>query len=87
MKRRQFLKSGALAGAALLHLNRLPPQALAMAPKKFGQDLVTLGRTGIRVARLAQPWRKLADTFHGMSQDSRICRSRGEPTRGIWSGS
>ena len=54
MKRRDFLRSGsAIAGTALLGLHRFPHHLYA-AEKKTAQDLVTLGRTGIQVTRLAQ---------------------------------
>jgi 1-deoxyxylulose-5-phosphate synthase len=54
MKRRDFLRSGsAMAGTALLGLHRFPHHLYA-AEKKTAQDLVTLGRTGIQVTRLAQ---------------------------------
>jgi 1-deoxyxylulose-5-phosphate synthase len=55
MKRRDFLRCGsAAAGTALLGLHWFPHQLTAAAAKKTAQDLVTLGRTGIQVTRLAQ---------------------------------
>ncbi|HEV8254110.1 MAG TPA: aldo/keto reductase [Vicinamibacteria bacterium] len=54
MKRRDFVRQGALAaGAALLGGGRFPHHLYA-AGRKQAQDLVTLGRTGLRVTRLAQ---------------------------------
>ena len=54
MKRRDFLRCGsAVAGTALLGFHRFPHHLYA-AEKKTAQDLVTLGRTGIQVTRLAQ---------------------------------
>jgi 1-deoxyxylulose-5-phosphate synthase len=55
MKRRDFLRCGsAIAGTALLGVHRFPHHLYAAAAKKTAQDLVTLGRTGIQVTRLAQ---------------------------------
>jgi 1-deoxyxylulose-5-phosphate synthase len=55
MKRRDFLRCGsAIAGTALLGLHRFPHHVYAAVAKKTAQDLVTLGRTGIEVTRLAQ---------------------------------
>jgi aryl-alcohol dehydrogenase-like predicted oxidoreductase len=54
MKRRDFLRCGsAIAGTTLLGLDRFPHHLYA-AEKKTAQDLVTLGRTGLQVTRLAQ---------------------------------
>lgn len=53
MKRRDFLKYGALAGAAA-QLRFFPHYLFATEKKKYAQDIVPLGRTGIRVSRLAQ---------------------------------
>lgn len=55
MRRRDFLRCGsALAGTALLRLDRFPHHLYAAASKKTAQDRVMLGRTGIQVTRLAQ---------------------------------
>ena len=55
MQRRDFVRHGALAaGAALLGFGRFPHHLYAAASPKKGQDVVTLGRTGLRVTRLAQ---------------------------------
>jgi aryl-alcohol dehydrogenase-like predicted oxidoreductase len=54
MKRRQFLQFGALTGAAFLQTKNFPFPLYAAQTKKYAQDLVTLGRTGIRLSRLAQ---------------------------------
>lgn len=54
MKRRKFLRCGmAAVGGAYLGLRGFPYQLYAAA-QKHAQDVVTLGRTGIRVSRLAQ---------------------------------
>lgn len=55
MKRRQFIRCGAAAiGGAYVGLHGLPPPFHAAAQGKRAQDVVTLGRTRIRVSRLAQ---------------------------------
>lgn len=55
MDRRRFLRRGSLAGgAAFLGANALPPWLDAAGTPRTAQDVVTLGRTGIRVSRLAQ---------------------------------
>lgn len=54
MKRREFLRHGTAAtGATLLGL-RFSPHLYASATKKTAQDVVSLGRTGLEVSRLAQ---------------------------------
>ena len=54
MKRRDFLRCGATAAGAFVSLNRFPHHLYAADVKKTPQDLVTLGKTGIKVSRLAQ---------------------------------
>jgi 1-deoxyxylulose-5-phosphate synthase len=54
MKRRDFLRAGATAAGALISLDRFPHHLYAAPARKSPQDLVTLGRTGITVSRLAQ---------------------------------
>ncbi len=55
MNRRQFLVQGSVAGGAVLIGGRLLPRRLeAAGEEKRAQDVVTLGKTGIRVSRLAQ---------------------------------
>lgn len=55
MKRRSFIQCGlAAAGGAYLGLKEFPYHLYAGAEPKRAQDVVTLGRTGIRVSRLAQ---------------------------------
>jgi len=55
MHRREFVRRSAVAGgAALFALDRFPHHLYAAATEKRAQDQVALGRTGIRVSRLAQ---------------------------------
>lgn len=54
MKRREFLKAGTLAGAAALQLRSFPCHLFAAEKQKRAQDIVTLGKTGIKLTRLAQ---------------------------------
>jgi 1-deoxyxylulose-5-phosphate synthase len=54
MKRRTFLRTGSLAGAALLGTRAFPRPLYAAGKEKTAQDAVTLGRTGIQVTRLFQ---------------------------------
>ncbi len=55
MQRRDVVRQGSLvAGAALLGLGRIPHHLYAGPSRKQAQDLVTLGRVGLRVTRLAQ---------------------------------
>jgi aryl-alcohol dehydrogenase-like predicted oxidoreductase len=55
MDRRRFLRRGSLAGgAAFLGASALPQWLDAASTPRTAQDVVTLGRTGIRVSRLAQ---------------------------------
>ncbi len=54
MRRRDFLKTGTLAGAAALQLHSFPYNLFAAAKPKYAQDIVTLGKTGIKLTRLAQ---------------------------------
>ena len=55
MDRRRFLHRGSLAGgAALVAAHAFPRHLYAAATEKRAQDLATLGKTGIRVSRLAQ---------------------------------
>jgi 1-deoxyxylulose-5-phosphate synthase len=53
MRRRDFLKYGALSGIAL-QLRPFPHHLFAAEKKKTAQDIVSLGKTGIRLSRLAQ---------------------------------
>jgi 1-deoxyxylulose-5-phosphate synthase len=52
--RRDFLRTSAALGGAALARHHFPYQAFASPTPKYGTDLVTLGRTGIKVSRLAQ---------------------------------
>jgi aryl-alcohol dehydrogenase-like predicted oxidoreductase len=54
MKRRTFLRTGSMAGAALLGAEAFPRHLYAATKEKTAQDVVTLGRTGIQVSRLFQ---------------------------------
>lgn len=54
MKRRDFLRCGAAAAGAFISLDKFPRQLYASDQKKLATDIVTLGRTGIKVSRLAQ---------------------------------
>lgn len=55
IRRRDFVRHGAVAGgAALLGFSRFPHALYAVTPKKTAQDVITLGRTGLKVSRLAQ---------------------------------
>ncbi len=54
MNRRDFLRTSAVFGSAALTHHRFPYEAFASPTPKHATDLVTLGRTGIKVSRLAQ---------------------------------
>jgi 1-deoxyxylulose-5-phosphate synthase len=54
MKRRDFLRCGAAAAGAFISLDTFPCHLYASDQKKLATDIVTLGRTGIKVSRLAQ---------------------------------
>jgi 1-deoxyxylulose-5-phosphate synthase len=54
MKRRSFLRTGSMAGAALVGARAFPRHLYAAAKEKTAQDVVTLGKTGIKVSRLFQ---------------------------------
>jgi aryl-alcohol dehydrogenase-like predicted oxidoreductase len=54
MKRREFLRYGATAAGALISLDTFPYHLYASDQKKLANDIVTLGKTGIKVSRLAQ---------------------------------
>jgi len=54
MKRRMFLRTGSMAGALLVGGRAFPRRLYAATKEKTAQDVVTLGRTGIRVSRLFQ---------------------------------
>jgi aryl-alcohol dehydrogenase-like predicted oxidoreductase len=55
MKRREFVAGGACAaGAALLGVHSFPHHLYSAERSKRAQALVSLGRTGLRVSRLAQ---------------------------------
>jgi predicted aldo/keto reductase-like oxidoreductase len=55
MKRRDFVRYGSLAaGAAFVDIARFPHPLYAGSQKKYATDVVTLGRTGIQISRMAQ---------------------------------
>jgi len=54
MKRREFLRTSAVLGSAALASHRFPYAAFAGPTPKRATDLVTLGKTGIKLSRLAQ---------------------------------
>jgi 1-deoxyxylulose-5-phosphate synthase len=55
MNRRHFLRQGSVAGsAALFSAGAFPHHLYAATTPRSAQDVVTLGRTGIKVSRLAQ---------------------------------
>jgi 1-deoxyxylulose-5-phosphate synthase len=55
MNRRHFLRQGSITGSAALFAAHAFPRHLYAATKpKSAQDVVTLGRTGIKLSRLAQ---------------------------------
>ncbi len=55
MKRREFVRYGTAAlGTAWLSQKAFPYHLYASDTKKTAQDVITLGRTGIKVSRLAQ---------------------------------
>jgi aryl-alcohol dehydrogenase-like predicted oxidoreductase len=54
MKRRDLIRWGAVAGTSVLAARRFPYPLYAASRKKDATDVVTLGRTGIQVSRLAQ---------------------------------
>jgi 1-deoxyxylulose-5-phosphate synthase len=54
MKRRDFVRYGSLAAAAFVDMTRFPHALYAGTQKKCATDLATLGRTGIKISRMAQ---------------------------------
>jgi 1-deoxyxylulose-5-phosphate synthase len=54
VKRREFLRYGAAAAGAFVSLDRCPYHLYAASTPKNAHDVVTLGKTGIKVSRLAQ---------------------------------
>lgn len=73
MKRRDFVQTGLFAaGTVLAGLDRLPG-LYASERKKYAQDRITLGRTGIQVSRLAQ-----GTGTNGVSHASNQTRGLGE---------
>lgn len=54
LNRRQFIHSTLAGASALLAGSALPPRLHAVPASYKGSDVVTLGRTGIKVSRLAQ---------------------------------
>ena len=69
MKRREFLKySAATAGTAILTFSSI----FAESKKKYANDIVTLGRTGIKASRLA-----MGTGTHGVNRRSNQTRKLG----------
>jgi 1-deoxyxylulose-5-phosphate synthase len=55
MKRRDFVRYGSLAAsAAFVDMTRFPHALYAGTQKKYATDVATLGRTGIKISRMAQ---------------------------------
>ncbi len=55
MKRRDFVRYGSLAaGTAFVDMTRFPHALYAGTQKKYATDVATLGRTGIKISRMAQ---------------------------------
>jgi len=76
MRRRDFIRHGttaAAAGATLFGLGRFPHHLFAADKKKHAQDVVTLGRTGVKVTRLAQ-----GTGTHGVGHSSNQIRGLGD---------
>jgi aryl-alcohol dehydrogenase-like predicted oxidoreductase len=75
MKRRDFIRCGATAavGGAFLNLNEAFPHDRFAGAEKKAQDIVTLGRTGIKVSRLAQ-----GTGTHGYNKSSNQIRKLGD---------
>jgi aryl-alcohol dehydrogenase-like predicted oxidoreductase len=74
MKRREFLRCGAAAAAGgWLQPSLLSRRLEAATTAKRAQDIVTLGRTGIRVSRLAQ-----GTGTHGVNKSSDQVRKLGD---------
>src|SRR4029079_12659216 len=73
MKRREFLRCGTAAGAAMFGLQRFPYHLYAAATPRTAQDTITLGRTGITVTRPAQ-----GTGTNGVGRNSNQKRAMGE---------
>jgi len=76
MRRRDFIRHGttaAAAGATLFGLGRFPHHLFAADKKKHAQDVVTLGRTSVKVTRLAQ-----GTGTHGVGHSSNQIRGLGD---------
>ena len=69
MNRREFLRGGALAATAL-RLDFFPYHLLAAETKKYAQDIISLGKTGIKLSRLAQGTGTVG--FMGSSNQTRM---------------
>ena len=73
MKRRTFIKHGVTAAAAgAVALNSFPYHAFAGAKKKYASDVVDLGKTGLKVSRLA-----MGTGTHGVNKSSNQDRRLG----------
>jgi aryl-alcohol dehydrogenase-like predicted oxidoreductase len=78
MKRRDFIRCGTTAavGGAFFNLDEAFPYHRRAGAEKKAQDVVTLGRTGIKVSRLAQ-----GTGTHGYNKSSNQIRKLGD--RGV----
>ncbi len=77
MKRREFVRYGTAAlGTAWLSRKAFPYHLYASDTKKTAQDVITLGRTGIKVSRLAQ-----GTGTNGVNKSSNQIRKNG--TQGL----
>jgi aryl-alcohol dehydrogenase-like predicted oxidoreductase len=71
MQRRRFLWQGSIAGGAVLVGGPFSRPLYAAAPQKHAQDVVTLGKVGLKVSRLAQGtgtsgWAKSSNQTRGL---------------------
>jgi len=73
MKRRTFIKHGMAAGAAgAIALSQFPYHAFAGDKKKYANDIVEIGKTGIKTSRLA-----MGTGTHGVNKSSNQDRRLG----------
>ncbi|MEM1137806.1 MAG: aldo/keto reductase [Bacteroidota bacterium] len=72
MKRRNFVKRAALAGAMGFSLQHFPHHLFAGTQKKYAHDIIPLGNTGLNVTRLA-----MGTGTHGVGGRSNQTRKLG----------